>query len=270
MFYKAHVVPGALRPRGDQLQRPSGCFSSSDEREQNAPHHTRPGPAAAARLRRPRPPSGPHASSQTSCMTPQRPGRQALWAARPRCTAATAQRRHCTARRRRRAGLRLPSSARAPPAGCDAALYLIPTIPQEDAILIQMVEKIGEKRWPLIAAKLPGRTGKGCSHRRAPPRAHAHAQYAPAHATPSRALRARRARPGPPGARACAGTPAARLLAFRAAWHRNLAARPCRSNPQVAHVPAPRREAPPPGAVHRVGGGRHRAGPEGARQQLAL
>jgi hypothetical protein len=28
-----------------------------------------------------------------------------------------------------------------------------------------MVEKIGEKRWPLIAAKLPGRTGKGCSHR---------------------------------------------------------------------------------------------------------
>lgn len=37
--------------------------------------------------------------------------------------------------------------------------------PQEDAILIQMVEKIGEKRWPLIAAKLPGRTGKGCSHR---------------------------------------------------------------------------------------------------------
>jgi hypothetical protein len=36
---------------------------------------------------------------------------------------------------------------------------------QEDAILIQMVEKIGEKRWPLIAAKLPGRTGKGCSHR---------------------------------------------------------------------------------------------------------
>lgn len=36
---------------------------------------------------------------------------------------------------------------------------------QEDAILIQMVERIGEKRWPLIAAKLPGRTGKGCSHR---------------------------------------------------------------------------------------------------------
>lgn len=41
--------------------------------------------------------------------------------------------------------------------------------PQEDAILIQMVEKIGEKRWPLIAAKLPGRTGKGCSHRCAAP-----------------------------------------------------------------------------------------------------
>jgi hypothetical protein len=43
----------------------------------------------------------------------------------------------------------------------------VPRLPhlQEDAILIQMVEKIGEKRWPLIAAKLPGRTGKGCSHR---------------------------------------------------------------------------------------------------------
>ncbi|KAI8470874.1 MAG: hypothetical protein J3K34DRAFT_521052 [Monoraphidium minutum] len=41
----------------------------------------------------------------------------------------------------------------------------LPWTPEEDAILIQMVEKIGEKRWPLIAAKLPGRTGKGCSHR---------------------------------------------------------------------------------------------------------
>ena len=42
-----------------------------------------------------------------------------------------------------------PSRPRAPPK-------------QEDAILIQMVEKIGEKKWPLIAAKLPNRTGKGC------------------------------------------------------------------------------------------------------------
>lgn len=36
---------------------------------------------------------------------------------------------------------------------------------QEDSILIDLVQKYGEKRWNMVANGLPGRTGKGCSHR---------------------------------------------------------------------------------------------------------
>lgn len=36
---------------------------------------------------------------------------------------------------------------------------------QEDTILIDLVQKYGEKRWNMVANGLPGRTGKGCSHR---------------------------------------------------------------------------------------------------------
>jgi len=36
---------------------------------------------------------------------------------------------------------------------------------QEDAVLIDLVQKYGEKRWNMVANGLPGRTGKGCSHR---------------------------------------------------------------------------------------------------------
>eukprot|EP00877_Chromochloris_zofingiensis_P010459 jgi/Chrzof1/5667/Cz16g11010.t1 len=35
----------------------------------------------------------------------------------------------------------------------------------EDTMLMTLVEKFGEKRWNQVAAGLPGRTGKGCSHR---------------------------------------------------------------------------------------------------------
>jgi hypothetical protein len=38
-------------------------------------------------------------------------------------------------------------------------------IVQEDAVLIDLVQKYGEKRWNMVANGLPGRTGKGCSHR---------------------------------------------------------------------------------------------------------
>jgi hypothetical protein len=31
--------------------------------------------------------------------------------------------------------------------------------------LISLVERYGEKRWNMVANGLPGRTGKGCSHR---------------------------------------------------------------------------------------------------------
>lgn len=42
---------------------------------------------------------------------------------------------------------------------------LAPCCMQEDTILIDLVQKYGEKRWNMVANGLPGRTGKGCSHR---------------------------------------------------------------------------------------------------------
>jgi hypothetical protein len=44
-------------------------------------------------------------------------------------------------------------------------LGLVWNLPQEDTILIDLVQKYGEKRWNMVANGLPGRTGKGCSHR---------------------------------------------------------------------------------------------------------
>eukprot|EP00775_Hariotina_reticulata_P009698 gene9698-9857_t len=41
----------------------------------------------------------------------------------------------------------------------------LPWTAEEDAILISLVERYGEKRWNMVANGLPGRTGKGCSHR---------------------------------------------------------------------------------------------------------
>lgn len=51
----------------------------------------------------------------------------------------------------------------APPTAMAACAGL--TCMQEDAILIDLVQKYGEKRWNMVANGLPGRTGKGCSHR---------------------------------------------------------------------------------------------------------
>jgi hypothetical protein len=44
-------------------------------------------------------------------------------------------------------------------------LGLVWNLLQEDTILIDLVQKYGEKRWNMVANGLPGRTGKGCSHR---------------------------------------------------------------------------------------------------------
>lgn len=80
----------------------------------------------------------------------------------------------------------------------------------------------------MVANGLPGRTGKGCSHRCG--NARACCARSPAHAD-------------------------GRLAGS--------------ASPQVAHLPAARREAPAPGAVHGVGGGRDSAGAARHGQQLA-
>lgn len=43
-----------------------------------------------------------------------------------------------------------------------------PSVCQEDALIIQMVDELGLGKWSVIASHLPGRIGKQCRERSAP------------------------------------------------------------------------------------------------------
>ncbi len=119
-------------------------------------------------------------------------------------------------------------------------------------MLIALVERWGEKRWNMVANGLPGRTGKGCSHRQV----------------------CRHLNDG-------GATGSADVRNLRDEWaiasHKPIRVICCLLNPrywlllctQVAHIPATRCQAPAPGTLYRMGGRRDCAGATGDGQQLA-